>query len=192
MKLKNINFDHSQEGFHAAVGVDENVAIRCRERVFFTHFANSCQALDLFGSYDLAPKGFTTLTGDLERCLQSISDPLEYEITLLHFMSLHKIANQAFSYYVFINDPKHSPEEKLKIELLKTVAKLKRLSDDNDENDSDDDNSNDSDPINIDTVTSRIDVVKKSNYNFSRYMELMGYVEKNYDDVDQLLNGLFN
>jgi hypothetical protein len=186
MKLKTINFDHSEEGFHAAIGADENLIVRCRERIFFSHFANTLQSIELFKDRDDAPRAMTTVTGDLERCLRAISDPLEYEITLLHFMPFHRLATEAYAHYHFINDPENSSEDKLKLELMKMVSKLKSLKD----GDHDDDDK--SDDINIDTVTNRIDVVKKSQYNFSRYMELMGYANKNYDEVDEILNGLFN
>lgn len=185
MKLKTINFDHSEEGFHAAIGADENLTIRCRERIFFTHFANTLQANELFKDRDSSPREMTTVTGDLQRCIQAISDPLEYEIVLLNFMAYHNLATQAYAHYHFINDPENSSEDKLKLELMKMVSKLKKMG----ENNGDDDKSDD---ISLDTVTNRIDVVKKSQYNFSRYMELMGYANKNYDEVDQMINGLFN
>lgn len=191
MKLQTISYDHSQEGFHSAIGVDKNIVIKCRERIFFSHFANTLQSLELFDSRDMAPREFTTVTGDLQRCLDGITDPLEYELTLLHFMSFHRLASEAFAHYNFINDPDNSTEDKLKLELMKLVSKMKRAMDDKD--DDDDKNAGDDvhDDINIDTVTNRIDVVKKSHYNFSKYMQLMGYAKKDYDDVDKMINGLF-
>jgi hypothetical protein len=190
MKLQSMNFDHSQDGFHTALGVQKDIVIRCRERIFFSHFANSLQSLELFDNRDLAPKEFTTVTGDLQRCLDGITDPMEYELTLLHFMSFHRLATEAFAHYNFLNDPESSGEDKLKLELMKVVAKMKRAM--NDDDDDDKDGTGVHDDINIDTVTNRIDVVKKSRYNFSKYMQLMGYVEKDYNEVDKLINGLFD
>jgi hypothetical protein len=59
----------------------------------------------------------------------------------------------------------------------------------------DDEKEEDSDNINrdldTDSIMKRIDVVIKSQYNFKRYMELMGFAPKDHTEVDELINGLF-
>jgi hypothetical protein len=192
MILKSKAFDHSQEGFHSALGVTKNTIIVCRERIFFTHFANTLQSLELFGDRDDAPKEMTTMTGDLKRTLEMISDPLEYEVTLVHFLSFHKIASEAFAHWKFENDSQKSSQDKMKLQLLHLLKKLKDASD-NDENDEDTvDNPHNN--IDIDTVMKRVDLVKKSKYDFSRYMDLVGHplINIQNEQVDDLLRGLFS
>lgn len=189
MVLKSKTFNHTEEGFHAAIGVDKNTVIVCRERIFFSHFVNTLQSFDLFGDREDAPREMTTMTGDLQRTLQMISDPLEYEITLIHFMSFHRLACEAFAHWKFINDSDTSTEDKLKLELLHLVKKLKSASDDDD-----DDKDNPHNNINVDSVMKRVDLVKKSKYDFSKYMELVGHPLKsnNFNEVDDILRGLFS
>ena len=189
MILKSKTFNHTEEGFHSAIGVDKNTVIVCRERIFFNHFVNTLQSLELFSDRDDAPREMTTMTGDLQRTLQMISDPLEYEITLIHFMSFHRLACEAFAHWKFMNDSDISTEDKLKLELLHLVKKLKSASDDDD-----DDKDNPHNNINVDTVMKRVDLVKKSKYDFSKYMELVGYPLKtnNFNEVDDILRGLFS
>lgn len=194
MILQGKNYDHSQEGFHSALGVDKNTVILCRERILFCHFANTLQSLELFGDRDDAPRELTTVTGDLQRTLKMITDPLEYELTLLHFMSFHRLAQEAIGMWKFNNDPENSTEDKLKLELLKLVSRLKDMHEkDKDNDDVDDTDMKINNDINLDSVMKRIDLVKKSNHNFSRYMELLGHpINKNYDDIDKMINGLFD
>lgn len=186
--------DHSQDGLHSALGISKSTVVLCRERIFFCHFANTLQSIDLFGDRDDAPRELTTVTGDMQRTLQMITDPLEYEVTLLHFLAFHRMAQEAFSHWKFHNDPDNSSEDKLKLELLKLVSKLKDLRDKaEDEQDEDPSDNNVHADLNIDSVVDRIDMVKKSKYNFGRYLQLLGISTKpNHDDVDRMINGLFD
>jgi len=118
MILKTRNFFHEEEHINRALGVDDDTMIKCRERIFFCHFANTLQSIDLFNNVDLAPRELTTVTGDLKRCLEMISNEVEYEITLLHFMSYHRLAQEAFAHWKFENDPENSKEDKLKLEII--------------------------------------------------------------------------
>jgi hypothetical protein len=188
MILKTRNFFHEEENIHRALGVDNDTMIKCRERIFFCHFANTLQSIDLFNDVDLAPRELTTVTGDLKRCLEMISNEVEYEITLLHFMSYHRLAQEAFAHWKFENDPENSKEDKLKLELFKMLKKLKDAREKENDPDSNDLNS---DLHDTDDIVKRIDQVKKSNYNFQKYMEAMGYKLKSHNDVDDMLNNLF-
>lgn len=191
MILKTKTFDHTEEGFHSAMGVDKDTVVLCRERIFFNHFANTLQSIELFGDRENAPREMTTMTGDLKRTLEMITDPLEYEVTLIHFISFHRMATEAFAHWKFINDSDTSAEDKLKLELLHLVKKLKDASSDDED---DDDKENPHNNINVDTVMKRVDLVKKSKYDFSKYMELVGHPikVKNHTDVDDMLRGLFS
>lgn len=193
MILQNRQLNHAEDGFHSALGVSKDTVILCRERIFFSHFTSSLQSFELFEDRDDAPKELTTVTGDLQRTLNMITDPLEYEITLLHFMSYHSMAQKAFAIWKFQNDPSNSVEQKLKLELVKIMSKIKDMKDQEDEEDEQESKADDDgDPINLDTVQNRIELVKKSRYNFSKYMELLGHpLKQNFGDVDKMINGLF-
>lgn len=189
MILKSKNLQHAEERINRALGIDDATMIQCRERVFFSHFANSLQAIELFSDRDLAPREMVTVTGDLQRCLQMINNQEEYELTLLHFMGYHRIAQEAWAHWKFENDPENSKEDKLKLELVKMLKKLKDAHD-KEENDDDDANDLNSDLHDTDQIVKRIDQVKKSNFNFPKYMELMGF--KMHTEVDNILRDLFS
>lgn len=180
MFLKSINYDHSQDNFQDAMSIDQDVMIRSRERIFFSLFANYLQAEELYDDRDTAPAEFTSATGSLQRCLKAISDPVEYELTLLYFMPYSKLATEAFGYYEHLKDLEKNTENSMVNELGSMLKKIMAMS------------SEDKEDITLNNVSNRINVVKKSNYNFERYMELMGYVQKDYNEVNNLLNGLFN
>jgi hypothetical protein len=190
MILKSRNLQHAEERINLALGIDDTTMIQCRERIFFSHFANSLQAIELFSDPDSAPREMVTVTGDLQRCLQMINNQEEYEITLLNFMSYYRLAQEAFAHWKFENDPENSKEDKLKLELFKMLKKLKE-SHDKEDKDSDDNDVN-SDIQDTDDIIKRVDQVKKSNYNFSKYMELMGFKMKVHSEVDDMLRGLFS
>jgi hypothetical protein len=191
MILKSKQFNHAEESFHTALNIDKHTVIMCRERIFFTHFANTLQSLELFSDRDDAPKEMTTVTGDLQRTLSMISDPVEYELTLLHFMNYHRMATGAFSMWRFQNDPANSKEDKLKLELLKLVTRLKDLKDQEDE---EEEINNNLEELTPETVSQRVDLVKKSNFDFNKYMDLVGHPVRssNHRDVDDILKGLFD
>lgn len=189
MFLKSANFSHEEEKINRAMGVDDQLLILCRERILFCHFASAIQSLELFGDRDLAPKELTTLTGNLQRCLNMITNQAEYEITLLHFMSYHRIAQEAVAYWNYENDPKNSAEDKLKLQLVKMLKKLKETKE-TDENDDNDENDINHDISNLDTLIQRIEYVKKANYNFPKYLDLVGI--KPFKDVDNILKDIFS
>lgn len=195
MKLKNTNFDHSEENFNKALGIPTELRNLCRERIFFTHFTHSLQADEMFPSRDDAPKEFKTVTGDLQTTLQMITDPLEYEFTLLHFMPYQRMAQEAYARYLQANKPPdEDDEEDIKHQLLKLVSKLHELKhkmDEDDDNDEEDEDENGED-LTVKKLIARVDSVKKSRYNFFKYMELIGQpINRNFGDVDDMINGIF-
>lgn len=195
MILQNHKFDHQQETIYQALNVSRETMITCRERIFFCHFANSLQSIELFPSRDEAPKQLTTVSGDLERVLSMTHDPLEYEITLLQFNMYQKMAGSAFAQWQMENDK--DSEHAMKIQLLRLLHKLKEASDKGKEKDGEDDIQDEVDgKLTEENVVERIELVKKSKYNFSRYMQLVGFpIQGTNDssfDVDGLLNGLFD
>lgn len=193
MVIKSTKCDHSQDGFHSALGINKDIVVMCRERILFCHFSNALQSIDLFGDKENAPRELTTVTGHLHRCLNMISDPLEYEVTLLHFMNFHRLAQEAFAHWEFENDPKNTSADKLKLQVMKLVMRLKDESSKDDQDSSSDDDSKINSDINLDSIMERIDIVKKSKHNFPKYLELLGITpNKNFDDIDKMINGLFD
>jgi hypothetical protein len=197
MKLKESNFNHEEENFNKAIGIPADLIVLCRERIFFTHFAHSLQADELFPNRDDAPKEYKTVTGDLQATLNMISDPLEYDFTLLNFMPYHRVAQEAYSRYSHSkdidDDDSMSKEERIKHELVKLVTKLHALKESmhEDEEDEDDDDYEDN-SLSLKSVINRIKLVKETKYNFHKYMTAMGHpITRNYNDVDDLLNDLF-
>lgn len=190
MILKSRNLLHAEEHINRALGVDDAIMIQCRERILFSYFANSLQAVELFSDRESAPKELVTVTGDLQRCLKLISSQEEYEITLLHFMSYHSLAQQAWAHWNIKNNAT-SDEDGFGHELIKMIMKLKEAHDKEKAEDEDIDDGINGDLRDIQNVVKRIDEVKKCNYSFSKYMQAMGYNIQT-PDVDDILRNLFS
>lgn len=192
MFLKSTKFTHQENNLHKALGVKDDILVQCRERIFFSHFTNALRAKELYSNESDAPKELTTVTGDLESCLKLIDNDQEYEITLLLFMGYHRLASKAYAEYEIHNDVSLSGEDKLKMQLIDVIMKLKTMQDkaDDSANDDDDDSIN-ADLSDIQNVVKRIQKVKDSNYSFSRYMDAMGYKTITHNGVDDILRNLF-
>jgi hypothetical protein len=194
MILQNQKFNHHEETIHGAMNISRETMITCRERIFFCHFANSLQSIELFPSRDEAPRELTTVSGDLQRVLNMTHDALEYEVTLLNFNMYQKMASSAFAQWQMENDK--DSEHAIKIQVLKLLHKLKETSERSKEGDDDDIEDDVNDKLTEESVVERIELVKKSKYNFSKYMQLVGFpLHANSEssfDVDGLLNGLFD
>jgi hypothetical protein len=194
MILQNHRFNHNEDTIHRALGISRETMITCRERIFFCHFANSLQSIDLFPSRDEAPKQLTTVSGDLERVLNMTHDALEYEVTLLNFNMYQKMASSAFAQWQMENDK--DSEHAIKMQVLKLLHKLKEASDKSKEEENDDIEDDVNGKLTEESVVERIELVKKSKYNFSKYMQLVGFPlhvnSESSFDVDGLLNGLFD
>lgn len=187
MTLMSKKFKHTEKSIQTALNIDNQTMITCRERIFFTHFANTLQSLELFLDLEDAPTEMTTITGDMERTISMIKDPFEYEVTLVYFMGFHNLATSAMSIWMFKNNSQHTKSDKLKLEILSLVTRLKTTEEAEEKTD-------DSEVINPETISNRVDLVKKSNFNFNNYMNLLGYPmpTRDYHDVDAILRGVFN
>lgn len=184
MYFKGKNFKHEENSFQEALELNTEMYNVCRERVFFSHFANMVQGKELYGSEQLAPKEFTTVTGDLQRALSLVNDSKEYEITLLFFTRFHDTANKIASLWEADNNPNLSEEKRLEIKMLKLVDKLQNLREG--------ENSDDREFIeNLSVVAmlKRVEFAKKSKGSFSKYMELIGHpIDNQSSVVDDLIN----
>jgi hypothetical protein len=199
MSLKDRKFNHEEDDFHLAMGITEETKVICKERIFFTSFSNSLQADELFDDREDAPKEFRTVTGDLERLIATITNPIEYEYTLLIFMMYQQMAKEVYrNYKNFNEDSAESREDKIKMQILKGLMKLKELKDREEAGETSDDNDN-FEIISKESLTERIKLVKKSGYNFDKYLYLVktngmtpNKVKRSDFDISDLLSGLFS
>ena len=188
MVLSTKELNHELDDFHGALGITDYTRTKCRERIFFTAMANALQRRELFEDEDDAPKHMRTVTGDLQRCLRLISDPLEYEYTLLIFQGAQRTAMKSVNMYLAMKENKIEKEELLKIKLFDLLEKMH----DKEEND-DDDNEPVIDQIDRKTMIKRCEFVKNSHYNFDTYMNMLKRWSNATDSgVDDLLKNLFN
>jgi hypothetical protein len=200
MSLKDTKFNHEMDDFHLAMGISEETKTICRERIFFSTFSNSLQADELFDDMDEAPKSFRTVTGDLERLISMITNPLEYEYSLLTFMMFQRMAKEVYSIYRNTNeDSAESREQQIKMQILKGIMKLKELKDREEAGEDYNDDDNGVEAYSKESIMERIKLVKKSGYNFDKYLILVK--NQNNDsskrtkgrdfDINDLLSGLF-
>lgn len=197
MSIRETKFNHEEDNFHLAIGINEETKNICRERIFFTSFSNSLQADELFDDIDEVPQAFRTVTGDLERLLSMITNPIEYEYTLLTFMMYQRMAKEVYTLYQANNeDSAASAEDKIKMQIIKSIMKLKELKD-REESD-EDQNNNTVEVLSKESFLERIKFVKKSGYNFDKYLILVrnqnteGMRINGSDfDINDLLSGLF-
>ena len=195
MVLANMPFNHDNDCFHEALGVSHDMRTKCRERIFFSAFSNALQRAELFEDEDDAPKDMRTVTGDLQRCLTGISDPLEYEYTLVLFNNTQRIAMKSYAMYKAFQESDNK-EDRIKMKILSLLEDM-RDSDDDD----DDDKDRPIDQINKKTMFKRIKLVKNSHYNFHTYMNMLhrefdhndiDFEQSKKPDIDSLLNNLFS
>lgn len=193
MILKDREFNHSKDHFHEAMNIPSYMRTKCRERIFFTSFSNALQRKELFEDEDDAPKDMSTVTGDLQRCLKMITDPLEYEYTLLTFYGHQRMAMEAYGKYKFLNSNEQSKEDKLKLSIINLIQELKSNDDDDDEDSHEED---EIDKITVNTVMKRVSIVKDSHYNFDTYLKMVTKKLSSRPDgdfnVDDFLKDIFN
>jgi hypothetical protein len=200
MSLKDTKFDHEMDDFHLAMGISEETKTICRERIFFSTFSNSLQAEELFDDMDDVPKAFRTVTGDLERLISMITNPLEYEYTLLTFMMFQRMAKEVYIMYKNTNeDSAESREQQIKMQILKGILKLKELKDRQEAGEDSNDEDTGVEVYSKESIMNRIKLVKKSGYNFDKYLLLVknqndeSFRTKDSDfDINDLLSGLFS
>lgn len=166
--LANHQMDHTQDKFHESLCVGNEMRLICRERIFFVSFSHGLQRRDLYGDFqDAAPKELSTMSGDIQRCLRMISDPLQYEFTLLIFMHYQQMTQDSMGYYNFLQESENDPEMKAKVEILKMLQKLK------DDQEKEENPEPLIDQLNRDTLVERINMVHKSKHSFETYLNLL-------------------
>ena len=199
MSFRDTKFDHAEDNFHLALGITSEIKTICRERIFFASLSNALQAEELFDDEDETPKEFKTVTGDLQRLISMITNPIEYDYTLLVFMMYQRMAKEVYSHYRNTKeDPTASREEQIKMQIIKGIMKLKEIKDreESGESNTDDD---DTEVLSKESITERINLIKKSGYNFDKYLNLLESTDiinsrnkKSDFDITDLLSGLFS
>ncbi len=175
MLFKQQGFNHEEEMFHRALNVTDDIKNIVREKIFFSSFSNALQAMDLFEDLDDAPRSLCTVTGDLEKCLQMIDSQQEYEYALLSFTMYQRLTKPILAEYKMKNssDPEDR-EAMLKHTIIEAIMELKR---EKDREESDEESFDDEEKgpfaVNHSRMMTRLKYVKKSNYNFGKYMNML-------------------
>lgn len=200
MILASKQFDHHCEHFHRAIGITDAMRTKVRERIFFTAISAALQRIEIFEDPNDAPKELSTVTGDFQRVLQAITDPLEYEYTLMVFNNYQRIAMEAFAMYKAMKDAGEDRETSIKLKIMELVEEI-RAQHEKDEEEEDtkaDNEENRIDEIDRKTLFKRIGFIKKSNYNFDIYMNMLerwangGSNPSKHNDIDDMLKNLFS
>lgn len=187
MLFKQRGFNHDEEIFHRALSITDEVKNIVREKIFFSSFSNALQAMDLFEDVNDAPRSLSTVTGDLEKCLQMTDTQEEYEYALLSFTMYQRLTKPTLAEYRMKNstDPQDR-EAMLKHRIIEAIMELKREADkeESDENEEYPDEEKGPFAVNQTRMLTRLKYVKKSNYNFNTYMNLMKGVKNTKSDFD--------
>lgn len=187
MFLKTAQFNHEAENFSEAIGISNETSTRVREIIFFSSMANKYQKDDLYGDSEDFPPGMNKVSGDLQRAVSLITTDEEYTELLLTFRPYQKLALETMAHNRLVNDPEllNDPEilddpkvvEKIKmLKMLQKIMKTLRSDDKVGIND-----------LNSDTMFKRVDLVKKSNYDFNTYWSLLR-ATFDFDSVDDIIN----
>jgi hypothetical protein len=209
MFLKSSVINHESSSLDEALNLSPNQLYRCRERIIFSTIANALQGRELYEDSEDCPREFQTVTGDLSRTLSLITDPLEYEFTLLTFTRLQDLTSDTIAKWLALNSSDVPKSTKSKLEFMMSLADLviehKISSSDDDDDSGDDKKGNDNNHNHAITpggLFKRIDLVKRSQYSWDAYYNLIK--SKNYYhskvasgpggdfDIDNMLNSLFN
>ena len=217
----NFVFNHDHQVFHQGLGIPDELSIKVREKILFTAFSSALTRVENYG-WDIensdCPKELSTITGDFQKLMQCINDEFELQVALLYFKNYQKIAIVAFSQYKeeqqlkeqALKEIDKTDNEKMKSvmhSIMHQISKLKQLAEskqeDNSDDDEDDDDASEYEKMQINkmngkTLQKRIHLVKKSNYNFDKYMKLLtlwaeGGREEDAEgmqDITDLLNNI--
>lgn len=157
-------FKHEEENLHRALGLTDEVKDTVREKIFFCTFSNGLVRDELFDDKDDAPVELTTVTGTLQKAL-ALANEEEREYMLLTFNNTHDLAHKGIMHYRMMNSKPESKEDRTKMKLLELLSGLKELDFE--------DESAEFRSLTPSNLVKRVKMVKKSNYNFEKYMEMV-------------------
>lgn len=185
MYLKHFEPDHSANEISEAFGISKDELSIIRERVIFCSIANLHQIRDLYGEEESdvenAPKSLRSVTGAMKRVFSMIDNDKEYEATIMYILSFSQMARAAFDIYLGQKKENSSSKDKKSKEdvsdmLLTMLKKLKKESQSDSEKSSSEEISflKDGEIVyDQDTMMKRVELVKKSCYNFDYYLNMI-------------------
>lgn len=159
-----MQFKHEEEQMHKAFGLSDETKETIREKIFFSTFSNTLLKEELFDNKDDVPAELKTVTGILEKAL-SLATEEEYDFMLLTFNNTHDLAHKGLIHYKMLNSNPENKEERTKMKLLEFLSGLKEI-----ECEQEDAEFRSLVPSNL---VKRVKMVKKSGYNFNKYIELI-------------------
>jgi len=174
--METFQFNHDNETIIKALGVTEELDLKCREIIFFSMISNHFMARELFDDAADAPRALTTITGDLEKCIKLCSNTIESSYVLLTFKDFHRMGLDAIAKYTIFTESKD--ERKKEIELMLKILELDIMKQAS---------KHDSDCMIPTDIFKKIDLVKKSRYSFDKYLQLCN----GESEVDTILNNIF-
>lgn len=180
MLLKTVAFNHETSDIDEALNIPESVKEAAMEKIIFSSVSNSLIGHELYEDEDERPAELRTVTGDLQKTLSLVTDPLEYEFILLKFLHYHQLIKHVMSLYVNLNY-NISEESRKEAQQIKKLFMMKELL-----KSEDDDKKSDA-LFSFNQMYKKIDMVKKSKYNFTRYMEYVSTLQNDNDDLLKFL-----
>lgn len=166
-------FQHDVENIPQALGLSKEVEHKCIEMIIFSTISNLYLAEELFDDLKDAPKSLTTLTGDLEKALSLCSNELEKSYMLFMFKQVCEICKEMMAKQHMLN--KMTGVDKEKAELLFKLLDLKV-----------DEHAKEQETeayLTPSMVLNRMKMVKKSRYDFQKYLSLLNNNDNNIDDI---------
>ncbi len=160
---KVFQFEHNSEKINVALGLSNKQDEKCRDIIFFSAFSSFLIGDELFDDDSEKPKAISTVTGDLQKALSLLEDELERNYLLFIFRGVHDTALDAIAKYKIFESIKD--EEKKKLELILQLLDLKLEEKRKQEEDFE--------FYSPTEMFKKIELVKKSRYNFKRYLELI-------------------
>ena len=165
------NFNHESEKINEALGVTDALDAKCTNIILFSTAANYYIVEDLYESRDEAPKNLKTLSGDLNKALTLCQTEEEKNYTLFIFDRTHKLVKEVIER--FIDKNKGTEADTIKLEILSKLLDL-RIAEEIKKRDIDgDDYKGLLGVISPSNLIKNVKLVKKSNYNFDKYMALV-------------------
>lgn len=178
METKTIfNFKHNVSKIIDALGITEELNKKCSEIIFFSAISNHYIANELFDDRTDAPPSLTTMTGDLEKCISLCSSDEELHYLLLMFRQFHEISMDSIAKYTLRNELDGSKRKHLDLMMQMMELKIEEKADDMC-----------AECITPSEMFKRIDCVKKSRYNFDKYLQLMTSDNRANDIINTAFN----
>lgn len=173
---KVFQFQHDAEKINQALGLSDALDLKCLDIIVFSTISNHFLSEELFDSRDLAPRTLTTMSGDLEKALSLCSNEDEKNYMLLMFRQTHELASEVIAKHKALNSAE--PKDKAKLELIMKLLDFKI-------EDIASEVGADHLRLTPSNLFKRLDYVKKSKYNFDKYLSLVN------NTADDILKNIF-